>query len=37
MSKRDWRILLEDIIDSISKIESYVQDLGLKNSQRGIS
>jgi uncharacterized protein with HEPN domain len=27
MSKRDWKILFEDIIESISKIESYTVDL----------
>jgi uncharacterized protein with HEPN domain len=27
MSKRDWKILFEDIIDSIKKIEEYTADL----------
>ena len=27
MSKRDWKILFEDIIESINKIESYTVDL----------
>jgi len=27
MSKRDWRILFEDIIESINKIEEYSKDL----------
>ena len=27
MSKRDWKILFEDIIESISKIEDYTRDL----------
>ena len=27
MSKRDWKILFEDIIESINKIEEYTTDL----------
>ncbi|MDP2366027.1 MAG: DUF86 domain-containing protein [Ignavibacteria bacterium] len=27
MSKRDWKILIEDIIESIKKIEEYTTDL----------
>lgn len=27
MSKRDWKILVEDIIESIDKIEEYSRDL----------
>lgn len=27
MSKRDWKILLEDILESIDKIEQYTQGL----------
>jgi uncharacterized protein with HEPN domain len=27
MSKRDWKILFEDILDSITKIESYTKNL----------
>jgi uncharacterized protein with HEPN domain len=27
MSKRDWKILFEDIIESIKKIEEYTTDL----------
>lgn len=27
MSKRDWKILFEDILDSIAKIESYTNNL----------
>ena len=27
MSKRDWKILFEDILESIEKIEAYTKDL----------
>lgn len=27
MSKRDWKILFEDIIEGINKIEEYIKDL----------
>jgi uncharacterized protein with HEPN domain len=30
MSKRDWKILFEDIIVSIKKIEEYTADLLLR-------
>ncbi len=31
MSKRDWKILFEDIIESIEKIEKYTADLSYDN------
>ena len=31
MSKRDWKILFEDIIESISKIEGYIKDLSFED------
>lgn len=31
MSKRDWKILFEDIIECIEKIESYTKDLSFEN------
>jgi uncharacterized protein with HEPN domain len=31
MSKRDWKILFEDIIESISKIEDYIRDLSFED------
>lgn len=27
MSKRDWKLLLEDILESIEKIQSYTKNL----------
>ena len=29
MSRRDWRLFVEDIIESIDLIESYVKDMEL--------
>ena len=31
MSKRDWKILFEDIIESINKIELYIKDLSFED------
>ena len=31
MSKRDWRILFEDIIESINKIEDYTKGLSFED------
>ena len=31
MSKRDWKILFEDIIESINKIEKYIKDLSFED------
>jgi uncharacterized protein with HEPN domain len=28
MSKRDWKLLFEDIIESINKIEKYIEKIG---------
>jgi len=31
MSKRDWKILFEDIIESITKIQNYTKDLSFED------
>lgn len=31
MSKRDWKILFEDIIESINKIENYIKDISFED------
>lgn len=31
MSKRDWKILFEDIIGSIKKIEEYIKDISFED------
>lgn len=31
MSKRDWKILFEDIIESIKKIEDYTKDISFQD------
>ncbi len=31
MSKRDWKILFEDIIESINRIENYTKDLSFED------
>jgi uncharacterized protein with HEPN domain len=31
MSKRDWKILFEDIVESISKIENYTKDVSYED------
>jgi len=39
MSKRDWKLFIEDILESIGLIESYVADMdieGFKNDRKTI-
>lgn len=31
MSKREWRLFIEDILESIEKIETYIRDMDFEN------
>jgi len=36
MSKRDWKLFIEDILESIGLIENYVADMDIEDFKKGI-